>query len=171
MKKLILLLTILSVSFIDAQAFIGKNDNKFQVGANFQENGTGLNVSYDYGIGENISIGLSSTYLLGVNDALKNNMIDDLNASFDNRFDVRARFNANLGNVINIDQNFDIYPGLSLGLKNFGGHLGARYFFTDGFGVYTELNVPLAKYKTGNLTAAETLHNQFTINFGASFNL
>ena len=171
MKKLILLLTILSVSFIDAQAFIGKNDNKFQVGANFQENGTGLNVSYDYGIGENISIGLSSTYLLGVNDALKNNMIDDLNSSFDNRFDVRARFNANLGNVINIDQNFDIYPGLSLGLKNFGGHLGARYFFTDGFGVYTELNVPLAKYKTGNLTAAETLHNQFTINFGASFNL
>lgn len=171
MKKLILLLTILSVSFIDAQAFIGKNDNKFQVGANFQENGTGLNVSYDYGIGENISIGLSSTYLLGVNDALKNNMIDDLNASFDNRFDVRARFNANLGNVINIDQNFDIYPGLSLGLKNFGGHLGARYFFTDGFGIYTELNAPLAKYKTGNLTAAETLHNQFTINFGASFNL
>lgn len=171
MKKLILLLTILSVSFIDAQAYIGKNDNKFQVGANFQENGTGLNISYDYGIGENISIGLSSTYLLGVNDALKNNIIDDLNASFDNRFDVRARFNANLGNVINIDQNFDIYPGLSLGLKNFGGHLGARYFFTDGFGIYTELNVPLAKYKTENLTAPETLHNQFTINFGASFNL
>lgn len=171
MQKLILLLTILSVSFVDAQAFIGKNDNKFQVGANFQENGTGLNISYDYGIGENISIGLSSTYLLGVNDALKNNMDDDLNASFDNRFDVRARFNANLGNVINVDQNFDVYPGLSLGLKNFGGHLGARYFFTDGFGVYTELNVPLAKYKTGSLTAAETLHNQFTINFGASFNL
>lgn len=171
MKKLILLLTILSVSFIDAQAYIGKNDNKFQVGANFQENGTGLNISYDYGIGENISIGLSSTYLLGVNDALKNNIIDDLNASFDNRFDVRARFNANLGNVINIDQNFDIYPGLSLGLKNFGGHLGARYFFTDGFGIYTELNVPLAKYKTENLTAPEKLHNQFTINFGASFNL
>lgn len=171
MKNLILLLAILSVSLVSSQAFIGQNDNKFQVGANFQENGTGINVSYDYGIGENISIGLSTTYLLGIDDALKNNMVDALNAGFDNRFDIRARFNANLGNVINVGDNFDVYPGLSLGLKNFGGHLGARYFFTDGFGVYTEINVPLAKYKTGTLTAAETLHNQFTVNLGASFNL
>jgi hypothetical protein len=171
MKNLILLVTLLSVSLINAQAYKGKDDNKFQVGANFQENGTGINVSYDYGIGENISIGISSTYLLGVADGLLNNTNEDLNADFDNRFDVRARFNANLGNVINVDPNFDLYPGLSLGLKNFGGHLGARYFFTEGFGIYTELNVPFAKYKSETLTAAETLHNQFTINFGASFNL
>ena len=171
MKNFIFLLAILSTYFVDAQAYIGKEDNKFQVGVNLQDNATGINVSYDYGIGENISIGISTTYLLGVVDGLKNNPIDDLNADFDNRFDVRARFNANLGNVINVDKNFDVYPGLSLGLKNFGGHLGARYFFTEGFGIYTELNVPFAKYKTGNLTAAETLHNQFTVNLGASFNL
>lgn len=171
MKNIFLLLVMLSVSLVDAQAFIGQNDNKFQVGANFQDNGSGINVSYDYGIGENISIGLSSTYLLGIDDALKNNMIDDLNAGFDNRFDIRARFNANLGSVINVDENFDVYPGLSLGLKNFGGHLGARYFFTSGFGIYTELNVPLAKYKTGDLTPPETLHNQFTVNLGASFSI
>ena len=171
MKKLILLLAILSVSLINAQAFKGKGDNKFQVGANFQDNGTGLNLSYDFGIGENISIGISSTYLLGVEDALKNNVDDSFDANFDNRFDVRARFNANLGNVINIDDSFDVYPGLSLGLKNFGGHLGARYFFTEGFGIFTELNVPFAKYKTGTLTLTETLHNQFTVNLGASFNL
>ncbi|WP_298497441.1 DUF6646 family protein [uncultured Algibacter sp.] len=171
MKNFILLLTMLSVSLVSAQAFKGKDDNKFQVGVNLQENGSGINLSYDYGIGENISIGLSTTYLLGVDEALKDNQINDLNADFDNRFDLRARFNANLGNVINIDENFDLYPGLSLGLKNFGGHLGARYFFTDGFGIYTELNVPFAKYKTEDLTPAETLHNQFTINFGATFNL
>lgn len=171
MKKLILLVSILSISFVNSQAFIGKNDNKFQVGANFQKNGSGLNISYDYGIGENISLGLSTTYLLGVDDMLKNNMNDDLNADFDNRFDIRARFNANLGNVIKAGENFDIYPGLSLGLKNFGGHLGLRYFFSEGFGIYSEFNTPFAKYKTGALTAAETLHNQFTVNIGASFNL
>lgn len=165
MKKLILLATFLSVSFVNAQAFSGKNDNKFQVGANFQNNGTGLNISYDLGVGENISLGLSSTYLLGIND------VKVIDANFDNRFDFRARFNANLGNVINIDENFDVYPGLSVGLKNFGGHLGARYFFSDGFGVYTEFNTPFAKYKSGVLTAAETLHNQFTVNLGAVFNL
>ena len=73
--------------------------------------------------------------------------------------------------MVNISDNFDIYPGLNLSLKNFGGHLGMRYFFTDGFGLYTEFNVPLAKYDTGILTPGEELFNQFTINIGASFSL
>ncbi len=163
MKKLILGIALLSVLFVDAQAYIGKNDNKFQVGLNAQENGTGINVGYDYGIGDNISVGLNATYLLGVEELI--------NADFGDRVDLRVRFNANLGNVINVGDNFDVYPGLSLGLKNFGGHLGARYFFTEGFGVYAELNAPFAKYDSGTLTAAETLHNQFTFNIGASFNL
>lgn len=163
MKKIILVIAILSVSFINAQAYSGKNDNKFQVGVNAQDNGTGINISYDYGVGDNISFGFSSTYLLGVEDAI--------DADFGDRFDVRARFNANLGNVINVSENFDVYPGLSLGLKNFGGHIGARYFFSEGFGIYTELNTPFAKYNSGTLTPAEKLHNQFTVNFGASFNL
>ncbi len=163
MKKLILLVTLLSVSFINAQAYLGKGDDKFQVGANFQNAATGINISYDFGVGENISLGFSSTYSLGVDKIL--------NADFGDRFDIRARFNANLGNVINIDENFDIYPGLSVGAKNFGGHLGMRYFFSDGFGIYTELNTPFAKYKTGVLTVAEKIHNQFTVNCGAVFNL
>ena len=163
MKKLFFIIAILSVSLSFSQAFIGSGDNKFQVGANFQDGGTGLFVSYDFGIGENISLGLSSAYVLGLNN--------NIDANFDHRFDLRARFNANLGNVINLDENFDIYPGLSVGLKNFGGHLGARYFFTDGFGIFTELNTPFAKYKTENLTPQEKLHNQFSLNFGAVFNL
>jgi len=163
MKKLIVVLTFLSVSFVNAQAYQGKGDNKFQVGANFQDNATGLNVSYDFGVGENISLGFSSTYALGIDDKL--------NADFGDRFDIKARFNANLGNVVNIDENFDIYPGLNFGLKNFGGHLGMRYFFSDGFGIYSEFNVPLAKYNSDTLTPAEKIHNQFTVSFGATFNL
>ncbi|NRD19037.1 hypothetical protein HNV08_03175 [Winogradskyella eckloniae] len=164
MKKLLVILALVAFSFGHSQAYNGKGDGKFQVGANFQNNGTGLNVSYDYGIGENISVGVSTTYVLGLDDALKDA------ADFIDRYDLRVRFNANIGNVLAIDDNFDLYPGLSLGLKNFGGHLGARYFFTDGFGLYTELNAPFAKYDT-SLTEVQELHNQFTINFGAVFNL
>ncbi|MBD0823488.1 DUF6646 family protein [Aestuariibaculum marinum] len=164
MKKLILLaVAVLSFSFADAQAYNGVNDNKFQVGVNLQDNATSINITYDYGLGDNISIGFSSAYALGINE--------DIDANFGDRFDIKGRFNANLGNVINIDENFDLYPGLNLSLKNFGGHLGARYFFTQGFGVYTELNTPLAKYKTEDLTPAEEIHNQFTISFGMSFSL
>lgn len=163
MKKIMLLVALCSVSFIKAQVFSGNGDNKFQVGANVQDNGSGLNLSYDFGIGPNMSLGVSSTYLLKVDSGL--------DADFGDRFDIKARFNANLGNVVKMDENFDIYPGLNVSLKNLGGHLGMRYFFTDGFGVFSEFNIPLAKYNTDALTPVEKLNNQFTMNLGASFNL
>lgn len=166
MKKLVVFIFLVSCVTVSAQSFIGKFDSKFQVGANIQKNGTGLNLSYDYGLGENISIGLSSTYLLSVSET-----IEAFEADFVDRFDLRARFNANLGSVLNIDENFDFYPGLSLGLKNFGGHLGARYFFSEGFGLYSEFGFPIAKYKTDELSAVDKLHNQAYFNIGASFSL
>lgn len=162
MKNIIFIFTLLSVSFVNAQAFSGKGDKKLQVGANFQNNATGLNVSFDYGLGENISIGLSSTYALGV--------ASDIDADFIDRYDLKARFNANIGNVLKIDENFDLYPGLNIGLKNFGGHVGVRYFFTTGFGIFSEAVFPIAKYSS-DLTPAEEIDNQFSVNVGAVFNL
>ncbi len=94
-----------------------------------------------------------------------------MDADFGDRFDLKARFNANIGNVLNIDENFDLYPGLNLSLKNFGGHVGARYFFSDGFGIYTEANFPLAKYSDDKSEIGYYIHNQFTLNIGVSFNL
>ncbi|SMC43489.1 DUF6646 family protein [Cellulophaga tyrosinoxydans] len=162
-KVVIVLIMVLSVSFVNAQAYDGKDDAKFQIGANFQENGTGIVVTYDYGMGENFSIGASTSYILGVEEAI--------DADFGNRFDLKARFNANLGSVMQLPSNVDVYPGLNLGLKNFGGHLGVRYFFSDGFGLFTEASTPFAKYKSDDLTPAEKLHNQFVFSFGATFNL
>ncbi|MDP5139169.1 MAG: hypothetical protein NWP83_01715, partial [Spirosomaceae bacterium] len=83
----------------------------------------------------------------------------------------KGRFNAHLGSVIGIDDNFDLYPGLSLSLKNFGGHVGARYFFSEGFGVFTEAVFPIAKYDTNDLKPADYIHNQFVVNVGAVFSL
>lgn len=163
MKYITLSLMLLSVTFLNAQAFTGKGDAKFQVGLNLQERATGINATYDAGVGANMSIGLSTTYALDLSE--------NLDADFGDRIDIRARFNANIGSVLGIDDNFDLYPGLSFGLKNFGGHVGARYFFSEGFGLYTEFGVPLAKYDTGALTPAERIHNQFTFSVGASFNL
>jgi len=176
MKKILFIISVLTASFANGQAFTGKGDQKLQIGANFQSKATGINLSYDYGLGENISIGISSTYALGISSELKDDIyingqkiIDK--ASFTDRFDLKARFNANIGNVLNIDENFDLYPGLSLGLKNFGGHLGARYFFSSGFGIYTEALFPIAKYNSDSLTDAEKIHNQFSLNIGAVFSL
>ena len=163
MKNILLVACLLCATLTYSQAFQGKGDKKFQIGANFQDRATGINATYDFGLGENISLGFASTYALDVPEFL--------DADFLDRFDFKGRFNAHLGNVINIHDDFDLYPGLDFSLKNFGGHLGARYFFTSGFGVFTEATYPIAFYDNGHLSPAEKLHNQFTVNFGMSFNL
>ena len=165
MKKVITLLLLSSACFLNAQAFKGNGDVKGQVGATIQDGGTGIFVSSDFGIGENMSLGFTANYLLSVNsDALGNT------PEFGDRIDAKARFNANLGNVFQLEPNMDLYPGLDLGLRNFGAHLGFRYFFTDGFGLFGEAGVPIAKYDK-NISGFDHLNNQFTFHIGASFNL
>ncbi len=171
MKKSAIFIAFLCAQLSFGQAFTGKGDVKFQIGANFQSNGTGIMGSLDFGVGENISLGIASAYLLGIDKITTIEGNEEPFAKFEDRFDLRARFNANLGNVINVDENFDVYPGLYASLKNFGGHLGARYFFTSGFGVFTEVSVPISKYNTDPLSPAEKLHNQASVNVGASFNI
>ncbi|MND69472.1 hypothetical protein D3C80_609480 [compost metagenome] len=165
MKRIITLALLLSFGLINAQqAFEGKGDAKFNVGANIQDGGSGIQASADFGIGENLSYGFVASYLLGVDEFLGEK------PEFEDRFDAKFRINANLGSVINIDEKFDLYPGLNLGLKNFGGHVGMRYFFTEGFGLYTEAGFPIAKYDQ-DITGFDHLNNQFTFNIGASFNM
>jgi hypothetical protein len=165
MKKLITLLLLASFGLTNAQqAFKGKGDARFNVGANIQDGGSGIQISTDFGLGENLSYGLVGSYLLSVDEVLGQT------PEFHDRFDAKFRINANLGSVLNIDEKLDIYPGLNLGLKNFGGHVGARYFFTEGFGVFTEAGFPIAKYNT-DASGFEKLNNQFTFNIGASFSM
>jgi hypothetical protein len=163
MKRIIIVVVMLSVSFIHAQAFKGKGDTKLQVGATMQEYATGIATTADFGLGENISVGATVSYLLNTTEAVGT-------PKFDDRFDAKLRFNANIGNVLNIDEKFDLYPGLNLGLRNFGAHIGARYFFTNGFGVYSEAGFPLAKYNP-DAVGYERFNNQFVFQIGAAFNL
>ena len=164
MKKIITLVVFFYISFANTQAYKGKGDCKGQVGANIQSGGNGIFISSDFGIGENMSYGFSANYLLSANTIL------DEKPKFEDRFDLKARFNANLGNVFKLDKSMDIYPGLDLGLRNFGAHIGFRYFFTDGFGVFAETCAPIARYN-GNIDGFRNLNNQFALNIGASFNL
>jgi hypothetical protein len=164
MKKIIVLLFVFSATLMNAQGYKGKGDAKMQIGANIQNGGTGIFVSTDFGVGENMSLGISGNYLLSTDNIVGEKV------KFLDRADLKARFNANLGNVFKLSPKMDIYPGLDLGLRNFGGHLGFRYFFTNGFGVFSEAGIPIAKYKS-NPVGYEKLNNQFVFNIGMSFNL
>lgn len=167
MKKIFASAMIFTVGLVMAQtdAYKGVGDIKVNLGANLQDGGTGIISSVDYGLGESFSIGAQAGYLLGV---------DELDGGgkpvFGDRFDLKVRLNANLGSVLKLPSNVDVYPGLNLGLKNFGGHLGARYFFDKGFGLYTEMQFPIAKYKKSEI-AFDNLNNQFAVNIGVSFDI
>ena len=167
MKKLILAAAFGMFGLATAQtdAFIGEGDVKAQVGANFQDGGTGIQASLDYGLGDSFSIGAQAGYLLGVKE------IDGLGTpEAGDRFDAKVRANAHLGDVIGLPHNFDIYPGLDLGLKNFGGHVGTRVFFDKGFGLFAEAQFPIARFNK-DAVGYELLNNQFNIAVGASFDI
>lgn len=164
MKKIITVVALVTVSLINAQAFKGKGDIKGQVGLTIQDGGTGIGVSTDFGIGENMSFGIVAGYMLNADEILGEK------PRFEDRADLKVRFSANIGNVLKLSDNMDVYPGLNLGLRNFGGHLGFRYFFTNGFGMFAEANTPLARYDT-DVNGFENYNNQFVFTIGASFNL
>jgi hypothetical protein len=175
MKKIITIVFVFTTCLLNAQAYKGKGDTKAQVGALIQSGANGISVSADFGLGENFSVGFVASYLLSVESDIimydvYNNPYATDNPKFQDRADIKARFNANIGNVIGLPKNMDVYPGLDLGLRNFGAHAGFRYFFTNGFGVFGETGFPIAKYDS-NLNGFDHYNNQFTFTVGASFNL
>ncbi len=167
-KRLFLVFMIVflsgAVSAQNTVAYKGNGDVKGQIAANFQKGGTGILASLDFGLGKSFSLGFQMGYLLGVDE------LGGVKPGFGDRFDIRARCNANLGGVLQLPSNVDVYPGLDLGLKNFGGHLGARYFFGEGFGLFSEIQFPFAKYSYEK-KAFSNLNNQFNVSVGASFDL
>ena len=167
MKKILFAVMITAFGVANAQtdAFTGKGDTRYQIGANFQKGGTGIMTSIDFGLGESFSIGAQAGYVLGAKE------IDNAGKpAFGDRFDAKVRFNANLGNVIGLPANVDVYPGLNVGLKNFGGHLGTKVFFNKGFGLFAEAQFPFAKYNDKE-KVYRNLNNQFVMNVGVSFDL
>lgn len=169
MKKIIGSLLLLTVGYLNlnaqTDAYTGKGDLRYHVGASMQKLGTGITTSIDFGVGESFSFGAQAGYALGLKEI---NGVKK--AGFGDRFDLKARFNANIGSVIDLPSNVDVYPGLNLGLKNFGGHVGARVFFSKGFGLFAETQFPIAKYNSNTINY-DRLNNQFSLNAGVAFDL
>jgi hypothetical protein len=165
MKKSIVLACIFYSCLSYGQAFRGKKDVKFHVGFNIQDHANGIQACFDKGLADNISVGIAGTYLLSTD-----NYMGGSKPYAKDLMDIKARFNANIGDVLGLKPKMDVYPGLDLSLKNFGGHLGFRWFFSSGFGVYAEAGLPI-KYYRRTVENYTRFHNQFYTNIGASFNL
>ena len=134
MKKLVL---VCSVFFLGqmafAQAWQGKGDQKIQVGFNGWGYGTGITATYDYGLTKLISLGAGANFYFDHDD-------DDYK---DDDFGVFGRLNFHLQEPLGLPSNWDIYPGIDVGILGksrtyFGAHLGVRYFFNNNVGIFLE---------------------------------
>jgi hypothetical protein len=130
MKKLGFAFALFFFSQINfAQAWQGQGDQKFQVGFNGWGNGTGVTATYDYGIAKIISVGAGANFYF-------NDYKDD-RKSF-----VFGRLNAHLQDVLDIPKQWDVYPGIDVGILGntfgLGAHLGVRYFFNNNIGAFLE---------------------------------
>lgn len=132
MKKLMIaVMGCFMMTTATAQAWNGKGDQKVQAGFNFYGNeGLGLKGSYDYGVTDAISVGAGLGLYFGKDD-------------HGSDFSIHGRFNYHLQDLLSLDDNFDIYPGVTLGVLgdtfDLGAHVGVRYFFTDKIGGFVEL--------------------------------
>ncbi len=134
MRKLFtaaLVLILCNAAF--AQAWTGQGDQKVQIGLSTWGYGTGITGTYDYGVSNLLSVGAGANlYFSGYKDDNK-----------DNKSFIFGRLNAHLQEPLNLPDEWDIYPGLDIGILGdsfgLGAHIGARYFFNDKFGAFIEL--------------------------------
>ena len=129
-------MVLLGLQAVNAQAWNGQGDQKLQAGINIWGKGNfGVKGSYDYGIADNVSIGAGAAiYFKG----------DTKNENRDKaEFSIYGRANYHLQSLLELPKNFDIYPGITMGVMgdsfDFGAHIGFRYFFTDKIGAYAEV--------------------------------
>ncbi len=130
MKKLILASALMTSNLFFSQAFSGVGDNKLQVGLNGYGGGQGVKFTYDLGVTDIFSLGAGADFYVSANDDKK-------------KFFLYGRGNLHLNQLIDLPSEFDIYPGVSLGVSgsgfDFGGHVGFRYFFTNKLGAFVEI--------------------------------
>ncbi len=134
MKKILIAGVALVMSNLSfAQAWEGNGDQKVQFGLSAWGNGAGITGTYDYGISNILSVGG------GANIYFSNYKDDDKN----NNFFIFGRLNVHLQDALGLDDRWDVYPGLDVGvIRNtfgLGAHIGARYFFTDKLGAFVEI--------------------------------
>ncbi len=130
MKNLIFTFILcVSMTHIHSQSYEGKGDSKVNIGSDFYGYGYGIKATYDYGLGDVFSIGAGSSFYLN-ND--------------ENDFYLYFRSNVHLGILLDLPQQFDIYPGVELGYLSrsdigLSAYLGLKYYFSDKIGIFAEI--------------------------------
>jgi len=132
MKKTLIISALLffATSMLQAQNYTGQNDQKVQVGFTFYGHGTGIKATYDYGLNDNFSIGAGVNFFN--------------TGTYSSGFFIFGRGDYHFAQALNAPDELDLYLGAELGLLGdsdfgIGGHLGARYNFSNTISGFLEV--------------------------------
>jgi outer membrane immunogenic protein len=148
MKKvcLLTLFVLFGAASVFAQAPLGKGGAQFNAGVGFSSWGAPIYLGADFGIHRDFTIGPKVSYRNYGYRSLGNNYDQSLivlgfngNYHFNNLFDLPSEWNIyaglTAGYYIWSDIDYIDARGSGIGID---GQIGARYFFTDNFGVNLE---------------------------------
>lgn len=136
MKKVfsIRLLFIIAVALLvsqkmRAQAFDGADDHRVYVGYSHIGKLSGVELGYEEGFNDYLSWGIQANVLFtGDKPDEEGKFLDAYDASF--------HCNFHWSEVFRLPSRFDVYTGVLVGLKTIGIGCGARYHFSENFGIY-----------------------------------
>lgn len=149
MKNIILLVALVITStFAVAQGRLTKGQNQLNAGFGFSGWGLPVYVGFDHGVGKDITVGAELSFRAYRESFKQVNYSHTI-------FGFSANGNYHFNNLLDIDEEWDVYAGLNLGFyawsspNNYPGNytsspglgvqVGGRYFFNSRTGLNLEL--------------------------------
>ena len=151
MRKIFLLVTILSLTSLIFAVPVAKSQKQLDIGAGLYNPHLPLYLGLDYGLSENSTVGG------GISTSFHDN---------GSWLDVYTNWNYHFVNLLSMPHNTDLYAGLSLCFDAWFGHegheedhksvliltgqIGGRYYFNNNWGIHLEIGgCPTSNAKIG----------------------
>ena len=146
-KQILTFIMIAATSAIFAQGPVSKGQSQINVGVGLSSWGVPVYLGFDYGVHPDVTLGAELSYR-GYNEYYDKH---DYHHSVTG---ISGNANYHFNTVLNIPSPWDFYAGLNLGFYNYnkdyeykghrnsglglGAQIGARYYFSNKFGVNLE---------------------------------
>jgi Outer membrane protein beta-barrel domain len=145
--NIFILLSIIAVMTLNAQAPLKKGQHQFNAGLGFSDWGVPIYAGIDFGVFNDITAGIEASF--------RSYNEDIYGARYtSNVFGIAGNGNYHFNTVLEIPKKWDFYAGITLGYYSwalpadypgnnssglgFGAQIGGRYFFNRNFGLNLE---------------------------------
>lgn len=165
-KIIATLVLLMSAQYASAQAYDGLGDTKIFAGYTNVGGVSGVDIQYDFGLSDLISLGGNMIILSKPDDReIVDNFDRSLKAFDAVNLGIYMRFH--FSEPLNLSEKLDPYAGFDFSMKSLGPHIGCKYNFSEVIGGYVQYSHSISSSVTGDhVVVGETYgHYDDNINF------